>query len=104
MADTYQIYDPENYSERSARWAIDFVDNLANLQFQDVAADVRTVRDPFEAEIFAEQAKVEAEALALYKRIPRSSEVPDRVFRRKNEPGDGDVPGTPGPDHHQIHQ
>ena len=68
VAETYNIYDPGRYDERSARWAIDFVDNLANLQFQDIAADVREVRDPFEAEIFAAQAAVEADALAMYKK------------------------------------
>ena len=70
VAETYNTYDPEKYDERSARWAIDFVDNLANLQFRDVAADVRAVRDPFEAEIFAEQPAIEAEALARYKKDP----------------------------------
>lgn len=70
VAETYNIYDPEKYEERSARWAIDFVDNLANLQFRDVAADVRAVRDPFEAEIFAEQSALEAEALARFKKDP----------------------------------
>lgn len=73
VAETYNIYDPEKYEERSARWAIDFVDNLANLQFRDVAADVRAVRDPFEAEMFAAQADVEAEALALYKKDPAAA-------------------------------
>ena len=68
VAETYNIYDPDRYDERSARWAIDFVDNLANLQFQDIAADVKEVRDPFEAEIFAAQAAVEADALAMYKK------------------------------------
>jgi len=68
VAETYNIYDPDKYDERSARWAIDFVDNLANLQFQDIAADVKEVRDPFEAEIFAAQAAVEADALAMYKK------------------------------------
>jgi dipeptidase len=70
VAETYNIYDPEKYDERSARWAIDFVDNLANLQFRDVAADVRAVRDPFESEMFAAQAGVEADALARYKKDP----------------------------------
>lgn len=68
VAETYNVYDPEKYDERSARWAIDFVDNLANLQFRDIDADVRAVREPFEAEMFAGQEKVEAEALALYKK------------------------------------
>ncbi|MCU0458799.1 MAG: C69 family dipeptidase [Bacteroidales bacterium] len=68
VAETYNIYDPEKYDERSARWAIDFVDNLANLQFRDIADDVRAVREPFEAEMFTAQEKVEAEALSIYKK------------------------------------
>ena len=73
VAETYNIYDPEKYDERSARWAIDFVDNLANLQFRDIAADVRAVRDPFENEIFAGQEKTEKEALEMYKKDPASA-------------------------------
>lgn len=73
VAGTYNIYDPEKYDERSARWAIDFVDNLANLQFRDIAADVRAVRDPFEAEIFAGQEKTEEEALGIYKKDPAAA-------------------------------
>ncbi|NLE33652.1 MAG: peptidase [Bacteroidales bacterium] len=67
VAGTYNLYDPEKYDERSARWAIDFVDNLANLQFRDIATDVREARDPFEEELFASQEKVEAEALIIYR-------------------------------------
>ncbi len=68
VAETYNIYDPEKYDERSARWAIDFVDNLANLNFRGVSEDVRAVRDPFEQEMFDSQEKIEAEALALYRK------------------------------------
>ncbi len=73
VAVTYNIYDPEKYDERSARWAIDFVDNLANLQFRDIAADVRAVRDPFEAEIFDGQEKTETQALGMYKKDPAAA-------------------------------
>ncbi len=73
VAETYNIYDPENYDERSARWAIDFVDNLANLNFQGVTADVQAVRKPFEAEMFANQSALEKEALAIYKKDPAAA-------------------------------
>jgi dipeptidase len=66
-AQCYQIYDPEKYSETSARWAIDFVDNLANLKFQQAVVDVRAVRDPWEEAIFQRQDAIEKEALRLYK-------------------------------------
>jgi dipeptidase len=71
VAETYNIYDPNKYDEKSARWAIDFVDNLANLKFQEAIKDVWAVREPFEAEIFDNQDKIEQEALALYKKNPK---------------------------------
>ena len=72
-AETYQIYDPNKYDEKSARWAIDFVDNLANLKFQKIAEDVKAVRTPFETEMFANQDAVEKEALKQYQKNPASA-------------------------------
>jgi dipeptidase len=71
VAACYTIYNPKKYDEKSARWAIDFVDNLANLKFQAVIQDVLAVRNPFEAEIFANQEKIEAHALDLLKKNPK---------------------------------
>ena len=68
--DSYNIYDPDVYNEKSARWAIDFVDNMANLRFQDIAKDVQEVRTPFEDEIFNSQKTIEEEALKLYNKKP----------------------------------
>lgn len=59
----YSTYDPDRFSEDSARWAIDFVDNLLYLRWQDAVEDVRAVRDPMEREFFRKQAEIEAEAL-----------------------------------------
>jgi len=72
-AESYQNYDPEKYEERSVRWAIDFVDNLANLKFQEVSKDVQAVRDPFEQQMFEPQARIEEEALALHKKDPQAA-------------------------------
>ena len=72
--DTYKTYDPNKYDENSARWAIDFVDNLANLKFQRIAEDVREVRTPFEDEIFNNQKAIEDKALKLYKRNPQAAQ------------------------------
>jgi len=72
--ESYQIYDPNQYSEKSARWAIDFVDNLANLKFQSVAEDVKEVRNPFEAKMFENQENIEKEALKLYKKDPKKAQ------------------------------
>ncbi len=74
VAETYNIYDPNKYDEKSARWAIDFVDNLANLKFQEIIKDVHAVRDPFEKEIFAKQSQVEQEAQKLYKKNPKEAQ------------------------------
>jgi len=74
VEDSYKTYDPNKYSEKSARWAIDFVDNLANLKFQSIAKDVREVRDPFEAMMFENQKSVEEEAMKLYKKNPKKAQ------------------------------
>jgi dipeptidase len=72
-APCYQTYDPEQYSDRSARWTIDFVDNLCNLRFQDAARVVQEMRRPFEDKIFSDQQQVEKEALRLQKTSPRKA-------------------------------
>ncbi|PLX14930.1 MAG: hypothetical protein C0598_00255 [Marinilabiliales bacterium] len=72
--ESYHTYNSLKYDEKSARWAIDFVDNLANLSFQNVARDVRKVRDPFEKEIFENQKSVEEKALELYKQDPAKAQ------------------------------
>jgi len=74
VAETYNIYDPEKYDEKSARWAIDFVDNLANLKFQKIAEDVRAVRNPFEEKIIKNQQEIEDEAMKLYKEDPKAAQ------------------------------
>jgi dipeptidase len=71
--ESYNIYDPEKYDENSARWAIDFVDNLANLKFQEVIRDVRAVRDPFEDQIAEMQDHIEKDALTLYMEDPAAA-------------------------------
>ncbi len=83
IAEGYQVYDPESYSDRSARWVIDFVDNLANLRFQEAVKDVRAVRDPFEARLFNDQAEVEAEALRLHERSPQEANAFLTAYTRK---------------------
>jgi len=70
---SYQVYDPEVYDEGSARWAVDFVDNLAGLRFQDAMADVCAERDPFESRLFADQSTVEAEAVRLHADSPQAA-------------------------------
>jgi dipeptidase len=73
-AASYQIYDPEKYSDASARWTIDMVDNLAGLRFQKAIEDVRAIRDPWEEAIFARQDSIETEAVRLYRTSPKKAE------------------------------
>ena len=70
----YQTWDPENYSDASARWTIDMVDNLAGLKFQRAVGDVRAVRDPWEEANFARQDSVESRALQLYNKSPKKAQ------------------------------
>jgi len=67
---SYREYDPEKYSGSSVRWAVDFVDNLLYLKWQEAIIDVREVRDPLEAGFFAERETVDSEALELYGKDP----------------------------------
>jgi dipeptidase len=71
--DSYRIYDPEKFQEASARWAIDFVDNLARLKFQQAIKDIRAARDSFESGIFDRQKTVEAEAMRRFQKNSRAT-------------------------------
>ncbi len=72
--ETYKTYDPREYKENSARWAIDFVDNLANLKFQKIREDVWAKRRPFEKELFARQEAIEQKALAMHDNEPEKAQ------------------------------
>ena len=66
----FMEYDPNNYSDMSARWAVDFVDNLLYLKWQEAIIDLRAIRDPMEKGFFDNQETFEEEALKLYKEDP----------------------------------
>ncbi len=66
----YQTYDPDNFSENSARWAVDFVDNLLYLRWQEAIQDLRKARDPFEADFFKNLEEIDRKALEMYKKNP----------------------------------
>jgi dipeptidase len=66
----YKTYDPHKFSEDSARWAIDFVENLLYLRWQEAVKDLRAGRDPLESGFFKEQADIDAKALELYEKDP----------------------------------
>ncbi len=66
----YKSYNPNEYSDKSARWAIDFVDNLLYLKWQEAIKDLRAVRDPLEQSFFDDIPKIDADALDLYNKNP----------------------------------
>ncbi|MDA3865600.1 MAG: C69 family dipeptidase [Salinivirgaceae bacterium] len=66
----YKTYNPDQYSEKSARWAYDFVDNLMYLKWQNAWKDVKPVRDSLESTTAKAMVELEAEAAKLYKRNP----------------------------------
>lgn len=72
ISPSFKEYNPDEYSETSVRWAVDFVDNLLYLNWQEGIKDLKAVRDPLEAYFFEEQAAVEKEALFLYEKIPQA--------------------------------
>lgn len=69
----YKTYDPDKFEENSARWAIDFVDNLLYLKWQAAIKDVRAKRDPLEASFFEERAGIDKKALELFKKNPEKA-------------------------------
>ena len=75
IAPAYKTYDPDKFSDDSARWAVDFVDNLLYLRWQEAIKDLRTVRDPLEASFFENQRSIDKEALALYKTNPEKAKA-----------------------------
>lgn len=69
----YKTYDPDRFSEDSARWAIDFVDNLLYLRWQHAIKDLRAMRNPLEKEFFTKIDLIDQEALKLFKKNPESA-------------------------------
>jgi dipeptidase len=73
IATSYKNFDPTTYSNESACWAIDFVDNLLYLKWQEAVRDLWAVRDPFEEQLFQERDSIDFRALALYEQQPDAS-------------------------------
>ncbi len=79
----YKTYDPDKFSPSSARWAIDFVDNLLYLKWQAAIKDLRSMRAPLENRFFKEQKDIDAKALALYKKSPKKAKKFLTQYTRK---------------------
>ena len=69
----YKTWNPDEFDENSARWNIDFIDNLLYLRWQEAIKDLHAVRDPMEKGFFEEQADIDKEALALFKKNPKKA-------------------------------
>ncbi len=87
-AECYKNFDPTTYSNKSACWAIDFVDNLLYLKWQEAVKDLWEVRDPYEEQLFSERDHVDKEALALYEKESRKGPgIPHHLLKGKNGNG-----------------
>jgi dipeptidase len=69
----YKTYDYNEFSEDSARWAVDFIEKLMLLRWQDAVKDLREARDPVEKGFFEGQAEVEAKAQEMLKKNPAAA-------------------------------
>ena len=70
----YSKWNREVFQHDSVRWAIDFVDNLLYLRYQDAIEYLKSVRDPMEGRFFADQPEIEAIALSLYEKDAATAE------------------------------
>lgn len=73
IPEVYSTYNPKEYSDNSARWAIDFVDNLLYLNWQDGKKDLDAARAPMERSFFERNAEIEKEFIALQKKNPKKA-------------------------------
>jgi dipeptidase len=87
VAASYKIYDYTAYSEDSARWAVDFVEKLLHLRWQDAIKDLHAVRDPLEEGFFSGQADVDTKAVELLKKDPAKAAkfLTDLTIGRMND-------------------
>ncbi|MCL3780083.1 peptidase [Prolixibacteraceae bacterium JC049] len=87
VAECYKRYSKKKYDEQSMRWAVDFVDNLLYLRWQDAIKDVRAKRDPVEERFFDEQKQMDEEALKLLKKNKKKGQeyLTQKTIERMNE-------------------
>lgn len=73
VPEVYGAYNPDVYSDRSARWAVDFVDNLLYLNWQDGKLDLQAARAPLEDSFFTRNAEIEQQYEALSSKNPKKA-------------------------------
>ena len=64
---------PDGYTTKSAWWAFNRLGTLTAQRWGDMRHDVDAVWNPMQAELFNQQADIEKEALALYKKDPEKA-------------------------------
>ena len=86
MPASYMVDGREKFRRDCAWWAFRQVSQLATLRWQDMVKDIELVWRPIEEKAFADQARVEEEAVRLYKQDPqKATRVPDEVLARPGE-------------------
>lgn len=73
VPEAYRTYNPDIYSDNSARWAVDFVDNLLYLNWQEGKQDLQAAREPLEASFFTRNAEIERKYMSLASKNPRKA-------------------------------
>jgi dipeptidase len=63
-------FDRDKFSFDSAQWAFMLQDDVVNWKYQEAIKDLEAVRNPIEAEFFANQAEVEKKAAELHAQDP----------------------------------
>jgi len=67
---SWTTFNRTKFSLEADRWAFMLADDLVNRRYQDAIQDLKAVRDPLQAEFFANQEAVEKKALELYNKDP----------------------------------
>lgn len=67
---SWTTFNRTQFSLEADRWAFMLADDLVNRRYQDAIQDLKAVRDPLQAEFFANQEAVEKKALELYNEDP----------------------------------
>ncbi len=73
MPGSYMVDGRWAFSRECAWWAYRTVSRLANFRFQEMSQDIEKVWKPIEDKAFADQARFEEEALALYTKDPKKA-------------------------------
>jgi dipeptidase len=75
MPDSYMVDGRREFSRDCAWWAFRRASKLSYFRYQDMKGVLQEVWEPMEREMFARQASVEEEALALYEQDPARAEA-----------------------------